>query len=415
MININSFLIAILIVSSFIAKVIASLGIMNEGLLPLLLVIMTLTSVGIAIIFKYNSLTINRYSLYIVLFLMVHLLISVSIYGIHSLAYQYLISFLAFGMSAFILIQFPFDSKKVIYYVMILGNLIMISMNKYVAYTTEETIFYKKMDMGATYALLPSIFATLIYFVFLRKKSKLRFNKMIEYLSLISAFYMLYLVITIGNRGAVLSVLIFLLTIIYIKVTQQLKGKGNLLYPAFFIMVGSIALYIMSISTKILYTIYDVLLSQGIEVVSIIKTVNLIERDGLIGILNARDNLYSVAINMFKESPFIGSGAGSFATENTGPHIYPHNLFLHLLSEGGLFLSIPFIVVILLTIILMLRPWKTKSITNNMKLLILLLVIISLPRLFISSYFWRDQAFWLMIFLTLDYYMKKGNYTPESD
>lgn len=416
--NINSLMIATLLTSSFIAKVLASLGVINEGLLPILIITIVGISIMVAIIYKIHKFILNRTGLYLVYLLMFYLLISVSIYGLDSYALEYLIDFMAFGVTAFILLHIPFSSKKIIYYTMLIGNLIIFSFTSYVIYTTEDTIYYNKMEMGATYALLPSIMATFIYFSFLKKKSiskSLLLVKGIELLSLLSAVYMTYLVVTKGSRGAVLSIVILLMTIIYIKITQKLKERTLLLYPLLFLLCSSFIVYIISKSTKILYWAYNFLLNQGIEVVAIIKTINTLERDGLIGVLNARDRLYIIAFEMIKDSPIIGNGVGSYGEKGYATHVYPHNLFIQLLVEGGLFLFIPFVFIFILSIVLILKPWKEFNKNNSIKLLLLLFFTLSVPRLFVSSYFWRDQAFWLMIFLTLMIYNKAFDYREETD
>src|SRR5699024_8667549 len=83
--------------------------------------------------------------------------------------------------------------------------------------------------------------------------------------------------------------------------------------------------------------------------------------------------------------------------------VYPHNLLLHLLVEGGLLLTIPFILILMVGLWLIIKSWNQCSKMNHYRYLILLVFIISVPRLILSSYFCRDQAFWMLIFLSLNY------------
>src|SRR5699024_8937004 len=90
---------------------------------------------------------------------------------------------------------------------------------------------------------------------------------------------------------------------------------------------------------------------------------------------------------------------GSFAKINNGS--YPHNILLHLLIEGGVLLVIPFILIIISTLKTFLKPWFNNQYFDELRLLIIFLFVISLPRLMLSTYLWKIQSFWLLIFIVI--------------
>src|SRR5699024_10536789 len=105
--------------------------------------------------------------------------------------------------------------------------------------------YYERLAMGITYAMIPSIVATIIYVFFLRKELKAKF--LIRIISYLSNGYLLYIVLTKGNRGAVLTVFMLFLIIIYIKFSKFIKGKIKLLIPILFSFI-MIALVVISLN-----------------------------------------------------------------------------------------------------------------------------------------------------------------------
>src|SRR5699024_6150463 len=96
-ITVNSLIIAIFLTSSFIARIFASLGIVEEGLLPVIILGAPIVSYMIA--FFYNQkLKINGSIILLICFIFIFLFISVLIGGVDSFAFQYLVDFIAYGL-----------------------------------------------------------------------------------------------------------------------------------------------------------------------------------------------------------------------------------------------------------------------------------------------------------------------------
>ncbi|MCJ7840675.1 O-antigen ligase family protein [Lederbergia sp. NSJ-179] len=399
--TIISLMIAFFLTGGFTAKIFASLGIIEEGMVPVILIIVLLIAYIANFLHRNTSYNLNKNNIIIVYLLTILLLINVSVKGLDSFSFKYLIDFFAFGLIGYLLILLPFNPKKVIFFVMIIGNLIIINPSALLDFAVEG-YYYERLTMGTTYALIPSISATIIYFFFLKNK---RF-KIVQLISYLSNFYLFYLVLTKGNRGAVLTIIILLLLVIYIKISKMLKGKKLLLLPIIYSLIITTVVFFILNSAKILYKIYGLLQEQGIEVAAIIKTVNMLEKNGFIGVLNARDVVYERAFTMISNSPIIGNGIGSYGDDTYVSFPYPHNLFLQLFVEGGLLFIIPSTFIFIIILYLLLKPWNDNEQKSDWRYFILFLFILCIPRLMISSYFWRDQSFWLLIFISLMYIQK---------
>ena len=179
---------------------------------------------------------------------------------------------------------------------------------------------------------------------------------------------------------------------------------------SFLIALSFIILTFVTVNTqRILLWLNELLFSFDIEVAALTKTINFIERKGLfLGILNGRDLVYARGYELFKESPIYGNGIGVYADKYDGS--YPHNLFIQLLAEGGIILTVPFIIIFLINLWYLIKPWINKDKIYEIRLYILFLFIICIPRLMFSSYFWREEAFWLLIFVLFSMLSnKKGN------
>lgn len=406
-----SMMIALLISVRFIADILASINIIKNGTIPIILTYIFMSLLLIILFNKNKTFNLNVINLVIVFIIYILLFITISLKGIDSFSYKYLIEFSSFGLLAYLLMVFPFNPKKVIYYNMLIGNMILLAPNALLSYAVDG-YYYDRLEMGTTYAILPSIIATIIFIFFLRHNSN--DNLLIRIISYFSNAYLFYIVLTKGNRGALLTIFILLLIVVYIKFSKLIKGKIKLLVPIMFSFISIIIVTISLNSVKLLYMIDNYLSKNGIEVAAIIKTINMFERNGLLGILNARDIIYEVAIEMFSNSPIVGNGIGSFGDDAYLKFDYPHNIILQIMVEGGLVALIPFTIIMMYVVYLIFKPWDASDELFYWRCLILFLFILCFPKLLISSYFWREQEFWLLIFSVMILFNKSNTQKIES-
>ncbi|MCU9599708.1 O-antigen ligase family protein [Pallidibacillus thermolactis] len=391
LVNVNSFMIAIVLTADFISRMIAAIVGVEENIKPTLTIIAFLVSYTIVITTKYRvKFEIN--SLIFLYFIILTFVISFLFLGIDSYTSEYFFLFLLYGIIPFLLTRLIYSSSQVIYYTMLIGNIVLINPLAFREYImVGETYNYVSMD--ATYAILPSIVATIIYILFIKRKGKM----LVSIVSLLSNSFLLYIVIFEGSRGATLAIILLLLILLYIIISRKinLNLEAASIY-SFCIALLFIILSILVINIqKVLYWINNLMLSFDIEMAAITKTMNFINQHGLSGVLNGRDVIYEISYGMFKESPIYGHGVGVFADLHG---TYPHNLFLQLLVEGGILLTIPFILIFIFIFWYLIKPWYKGDILYKKRIFILFLFIICIPRLTFSSFLWKEQAFWLLCF-----------------
>ncbi|MFA1822249.1 O-antigen ligase family protein [Virgibacillus oceani] len=390
--KVNSLMMAIVLTANFIAILFSSLGFIEEGLLPVLLLTTLLLSYVTAIFKGYRDFRLNKKATLLILLILSNFAFTFLFRGLDNFTTNYFIEFLAFGILAYLFTLLPFNANDVIRFTMLVGCLILLNP---IGFLENNLMMYSDaMKMGATYAILPSVLAAIVHFFFMG--SRINIINLIGY---ISNFYLLFLIITEGSRGAVLSIFLLVSFIIYIKVCQKFNKEDGILFPLLFAIILFLLITIIINLERIFLWLYDLFQSIGIELVVLIKSADLLEQSGVVGILNGREHIYENSFRIFMESPIWGKGIGIYADMYDGQ--YPHNIFLQLLAEGGFVFIIPFGILIILCFKYIVSPWSNDKITNEIKYLVLVLFLLSVPRLMFSIYLWQLQAFWLLLFIFL--------------
>lgn len=101
--------------------------------------------------------------------------------------------------------------------------------------------------------------------------------------------------------------------------------------------------------------------------------IDLLKSDDVVETAGGRKSGYEEAIKLFNESPIMGKGIGGFDVEQKGNfRDYPHNIFLEILSEGGLYLTI--IVFVIFMMVLDKINYNFFEFTNNGSLYFLIMI-----------------------------------------
>lgn len=387
----NSLMIALIICANFIALTLDTLGIASSGIVPIVFGFSLVVAIGNSIIAK-AKLKISRKSISLFVYILIAFALSVAYSGFDGAAFEYLIMFTAYGGLIFFITLMEFDSYKVIKYVMIIGILFLINPLKIAGYSAVDNSAAGQISMGASYAFFPCVVAAILHFFYYRKRTGI----LITFGYLANAA-LLFLLLKEATRGVLLSLVLLCFYIFFAKIggkftrTRKLKLFGI----SVFLVVGCILL-LVNLESILLET-YNFMDTMGFEVSSVIKTYGLVKSEGIAGVLNGRGQIYVHAFEMIKSSPIWGSGIGAYY-DLYGT--YPHNLFLQMFVEGGLLLLIPISVVIFQSLFKLIKAvmHKVKSDRNQ---LLILLFIVAIPRLMLSSYLWREQTFWLLIFIFL--------------
>ena len=390
--SINSLMIALIICANLIALILDTLGIASSGVVPLVFGLSLIISIINSIILK-TKLRVSIKSILLLIYILVVFTFSLLARGFDGATYKYMIMFLAYGGIIFLVTLMEFDSYKVIKYTMMLGILFLINPLKIAGYSPISTTLSGQISMGASYAFLPCVAAAIIHLFFYRDRVSL-FIK-VAYLANAS---LLFLLLKEATRGVLLSIIILCLYIYFTRIGIKQSRTRTLKIFGILLLMFSGSLLLIANLESVLINIYELMKRMGFEVSSIIKTNDLIQSEGgIVGILNGRGLIYMNALEMIKTSPIWGLGIGAYE-DIYGT--YQHNIFLQLFTEGGILLVLPISIIIIQCFSKLVKEVLKIEKTPKMQLLLMLFVI-SIPRLMISSYLWQEQTFWLLIFIFL--------------
>ncbi len=385
LIRANSWLIAIAISIFFISIAINSKFDISDSLVSISMLILLILKLLLLLFNGIRRISINKKGIFMILFILV--LFRFSFLNSTSISYVniYFREFLGYGLVSFVLLSSPYSYKLIVRNVSRIGLLFLLSPS----YIVESLVEKSDITMGVSYAILPCILAAVIHFIYYRKDKKL-----IDILAYIVNLVMSINLILQASRGAVLSVVLLLFLVWFIKIRKE-NGSGAV----------SIAILFLSFITILAFIFAEELLGIFIELLGVFnikfyfleKTYRMIAEEGLIASLNGRDYIYINSINMIREAPILGNGIGAYADKYG---TYPHNFILQMMSELGIILSIPLFLPILKSLVTMCKKWTNEE-DMNYRVFVLFLFMSSIPRLMLSSYFWKNQIFWMLIFISL--------------
>ena len=384
--KINSFVISLAINAQFIAYIMNIYFGISGGIttfiyimaLFILILYLIITKTKLNKLSKINIITF----IYILAFFLYSFLITSGKY-----TEQYFTEFIGLGILALLIAQFGLEAKNLLTYNMFWGLLFCLNSNKYIS-SSLLNISYERASMFTSYLLVPIIISTLLYFSFYRKESG-TFEKILY----VANAYLFWKVFFILGRGPLLCIIVSLILLFYYKT----NFKTNKIKKTIILLISIILLLsIITNFTTILNYIYKFLLKFDIEVAAIRKCIDLINEEGMIGLLNNRNDVWTNAFNLILNKPFLGNGIGQYGNiYNT----WPHNLFLQLLVEFGIIFSLPIIIIILKNIYTTLFVKKEL----NDEIFMIMIFSISIPRLMISTYLWHNIEFWIFFFYIMNY------------
>jgi O-antigen ligase len=198
----------------------------------------------------------------------------------------------------------------------------------------------------------------------------------------------LYLLLLTGSRGPLVG---FLLAGFYIILR---KGNVNILKIAFYVAISAILLYVI-------YSLLPIAISERIINTNVSGVVTTYIRFGA----------FWEAIRGFLSSAFFGIGFGSYKFGGGFIQllIYPHNVYLEVLSETGLIGAIIFVGFNLY--ILVQYQLLSKKIDYNLSTIIVALFIASFINSNLSGHIGANNYLWLS--LGIMYSVKKIDFFEE--
>lgn len=317
---------------------------------------------------------------------------------------EYITPFIFFGLiGCYVGVQ-KINTELVLRYLIYTSFLPLFFFNSLMEAHYLEGLTSGRMDMGISYALLPIVLAALLHFLYYRKTS----NIIIKMGYIVNAILMIAL-LTTGTRGGVLSLFIFFILVFANQynneqnnLTQTLKKRRP------WIIWLSVCLGVIAIIfyDHIMLAASHYFSGLGLHINTFAKTEGLINSTG--DATNGRIMLWQIAAEGIIKSPIWGHGWGAFLVL-TG-HVYPHNIILELMYQGGLLLAIP----ILLPVFRGVYKCAAGQIKNiDDHVYVILLISSCLPRLMVSASLWNNQIFWIMLtFMMVRISTKKRSRMP---
>ncbi len=269
--------------------------------------------------------------------------------------------------------------------------------------------YYETIGMSTTYNVLPFVVAALLHFWYYRKNAG--FFVRIGYM--INVYY-LFMVLVYGNRGPLISLIVLGILIILHKFKDDdTLNKHTTRTIAVTVLVGAGVLYAVDNFEIILTAVDKFLKSMGITISAIAKTIHKLEEGNL---SNGRDVIFDFTREGIKSHFWVGNGISTMFYNSGYRYAYPHNLFLQLWYDLGIFVPIPMLWII----------WKaTKTtffkapISKSYATIMILLFTLSIPRLCYSEEFWTNIPFWFLLMYTISpniyeiKHLKENEFNPD--
>ena len=291
---------------------------------------------------------------------------------------DYLIKFIFYGITSFIISYKNFSIKMVYQTISITSVLLIpyIIRNNFFDLRQIDAIDYQLL-MTTAYRILPGILASIMCII----EKNIKISIKIVSIGILLIFG--YTFINMAPRGAMLAVILFVLGIcVYNK--MQKKNIKNM-FILFIIVV--ILIIIGTNIIQILYSVKDLLSDYNINFRMIDKTIYLLESDQ--DLTNGRSTIYEKAMEDVVKSPIIGNGIAAYEDKyNSG---YIHNVFIQIAYEGG----IVWLALYLIWCVIAIK--KFFKVDSEHKQFIIFLIAIAMVQLLFSYYFWGSQRFWLLI------------------
>lgn len=232
------------------------------------------------------------------------------------------------------------------------------------------------------------MFGLNLYFTFVKKEDlSKKINK--KFISLLHGGFSVILFLNTlltGGRGGVVVIVLYLLLLMYILIVNRKFKK-----------IFSLTILAMTVSVAFLNFTNDDQFLLGLE-----RAFSFIGgENGVIDFQNSnRDNVYTSTILHILQSPIKGYGFGSYYSILG---FFPHNLFLQVLFEGGVF----FLGLVVLFFHYLFKKLKRMVQLDTNNLIVIFVVLTNFTLLMFSSTYLRDDISWFLYGFVLSEGYKK--------
>lgn len=326
----------------------------------------------LAIIMFIYKRKINKYFIYLNISVLAYIVFNYIFYSKYRLEIKEILNtYIYSGIVSTFIYSYCKNYKKTfnMLFIMSIINIPIIS----ILFINRKTNGLNYMDLG--YYLLTTII--ILYLKFYKEK-KYVYLVLVIPLSLVMFIY--------GSRGATISLIFCIMLTVFLNLKNCINYKKIIL--SIFLSSFVIGLVFIGSQENYLIKFNNYLNSKGIYSYAITKYVDPYE-----SFSSGRNKRYEIALKDIEKSPIIGNGIGNY-TNQYGLN-YIHNILLQLMDEGG---------IILLIIIgyLILKFFKKLLTEKDINKQIIYIFLISLTfKLIITSQYWDEPTFWIIIMISL--------------
>src|SRR5699024_2017118 len=138
--------------------------------------------------------------------------------------------------------------------------------------------------------------------------------------------------------------LLALVVLIFAIAFSLFDGKYKVVWRTILSTIILLLFLIIINIERILIFLYNYLAVKGIEVSAITKSINNMNSGD--GLSSGRVRIYEKSLELITKNPIYGNGISYFQSNAYGNYLY--NLFLQLLLETCIIISIPVVIVVLI-------------------------------------------------------------------
>lgn len=303
----------------------------------------------------------------------------------NTVLFRYFLSFISLGYVGIIAACGRFDIQKVVTYLCLLSILLI----PFLRSTNFEDLDYGAW-MGISYGTLKYIMA-LVYAIFFLDWKSSKYKKW-RFLLFLPLLFYVRLYVEYASRGAVLSLLVFVIFAFIIKMGFKNKAALFLLTLIFILAYLYFNPIIMLFST--------LLDKMGLHLYAFDKILLYESADNLD---NGRISLVEKGLALFYDNMIVGNGVGFY--EDYYKTIYVHNMIVQLLDEGGILFATPILLFTFFPIMMMFN----KRIKQEKRIFLSFLFASSVIQLLFSDFLWRSQNYWFYMMYSIVLYKQLQN------
>ena len=381
-INTNSLMVAIILCFSLIN---GAIGIDNVSYI---------TIAFVWLLFLYGvikrKIHFGKLSLLILAYILIAFLFSFFVVSDTTYTTSYFMYFTGFVAISFLIGMQEFDIEKAEHYTEILGFICII-----VFFVRGFDSYDPSLRMGISYSMLPVLLISTITIL----------RKQFHIYSFINVALSIFFYVSIAPRGTWLTIGFFLILYVFFILSKGKRQEANRIKQFIVLLIiFTVVFYVFNNLSQIMTLINTLYYSVTGNRIYAIDKYSFLLGQGNIG--NGREDLRTTALELIRRYPFTGRGIGYFETMEAG--LYVHNIVLQTMVEAGIFFFIPFVIVMIKTILTLLN---NRRMQNAIEYTFFIVITVNgLIILFYSSVYWQMLIFWFLIG-----YLLKWNNNQEAE